>query len=43
MRSSLYLRARILWMRGEPIPVDLYMQLGLLGYDVDYLEAKYRK
>lgn len=36
-----YLRARLLWARGEPLPVDLALQLAALGYDVPTLEARH--
>jgi len=34
--------AIILWKRGLPLPVDLYVQLRNEGHDVERLEAKYR-
>jgi hypothetical protein len=34
--------AIILWKRGLPLPVDLFVQLHNEGHDVPRLEAKYR-
>jgi hypothetical protein len=34
--------AIILWKRGQPLPVDLYIQLRNEGHNVERLEAKYR-
>lgn len=33
--------ARIHWLNGQPIPVDLAMKLTEQGYDVDALESIY--
>lgn len=41
MHPAAYLRARLVWSRGEPLPVDLAFQLAALGYDVPALEARY--
>jgi hypothetical protein len=35
--------AIILWKRGLPLPVDLYIQLRNEGHNVEALEAKYRR
>ncbi|TCR92605.1 hypothetical protein [Rhizobium sp. BK376] len=35
--------AIILWQRGQPIPVDLWVQLQIEGHDMVALEKKYRK
>jgi hypothetical protein len=35
-------RAIILWKRGLPIPVDLFIQLHNEGHNMPALEAKYR-
>lgn len=40
MNSDLIL-ARILWSRGEPVPVDTLMRLAAQGYDVARLERKH--
>jgi len=33
--------AKLLWKRGQPLPVDLYMKLTDQGYDVAALERRY--
>jgi hypothetical protein len=41
MHPAAYLRARLIWSWGSPIPVDLAFDLAALGYDVPALEARY--
>ena len=41
MHPLAYLRARRIWAAGEPIPVDLAIELSALGYDVALLEARH--
>ncbi|AIK68492.1 hypothetical protein Lo5R7ANS_22 [Mesorhizobium phage vB_MloP_Lo5R7ANS] len=33
--------AKLLWKRGQPLPVDLYMKLTDLGHNVEALERRY--
>jgi hypothetical protein len=33
--------AKLLWKRGQPLPVDLAFKLSDLGYDVAALERRY--
>jgi hypothetical protein len=33
--------AKLLWKRGQPLPVDLYIKLTDQGFDVEALERHY--
>jgi hypothetical protein len=37
-RDWLIKRARIIWRRGEELPVDLYIEMSNAGLDVDALQ-----
>lgn len=43
MHPRAYLRARLIWAAGEPLPVDLAVELAALGYDVPALEQRHAR
>ena len=41
METQALTLARLYWLNGQPIPVDLAMRLTEQGYDVEALESIY--
>lgn len=41
MRSPTLNAAILTWMRGHPIPTDMWVKLASQGYDVSSLERRY--